>query len=84
MNMFWFILSESALLKICFYYERKCTFKGFVFWLFDTLFQFKPLCLLFQRQKADEEARKQHEIEGLQKQLQQLKDMASGKAVSTF
>jgi len=65
-------MSESAPLKVLF------------FWPFDTLFQFKPLCLLFQRQKADEEARKQHEIEGLQKQLQQLKDMASGKAVCTF
>ena len=35
---------------------------------------------IFQRQKAEEETRKQREIEGLQKQLQQLKDMASGKA----
>ena len=33
-----------------------------------------------QKQKAEEETRKQREIEGLQKQLQQLKDMASGKA----
>jgi hypothetical protein len=36
----------------------------------------------FQRQRADEEAKKQAEIEALQKQLQSLKDMASGKQVT--
>ena len=41
-------------------------------------------CLCWQRQKQEEESRKQQEIEGLQKQLQQLKDMASGKAVSNI
>lgn len=36
-----------------------------------------------QRQRADEEAKKQAEIEALQKQLQSLKDMASGKQVKS-
>ena len=49
----------------------------------------RPSCLVFkviflpvQKQKADTEVAKQKEIEALQNQLQQLKDMAAGKAVS--
>ncbi len=47
----------------------------------DSLSQYLALVTL-QRQKADEESKKQVEIEALQKQLQQLKDMAAGKTVS--
>jgi hypothetical protein len=36
----------------------------------------------FQKRRADDERKKQQEIDMLQQQLQQLKDMASGKQVS--
>ena len=43
---------------------------------------FKCFLFSFQKQKAGEEAKKQAEIDALQKQLQQLRDMNAGKAVS--
>ena len=42
-------------------------------------------CFIFfiQNKNLEQEQAKQREIEALQNQLQQLKDMAAGKAVST-
>ncbi|XP_052225713.1 centrosomal protein of 104 kDa-like isoform X2 [Dreissena polymorpha] len=59
--------------------SRKNTMWRLLFEYFDKI-DGKPSKSDVKRQKADEEARKQQEIEGLQRQLQQLKDMASGKA----
>ncbi|WAR15731.1 CE104-like protein [Mya arenaria] len=58
---------------------RKNTMWRLLFEYFDKV-DGKPSKSDVKRQKADEEARKQQEIDGLQKQLQQLKDMAAGKA----
>lgn len=58
---------------------RKNTMWRLLFEYFDQV-DGKPSKSDIKRQKAEEESRKQQEIEGLQRQLQQLKDMASGKA----
>ncbi|XP_060603860.1 centrosomal protein of 104 kDa-like isoform X3 [Ruditapes philippinarum] len=58
---------------------RKNTMWRLLFEYFDQI-DGKPSKSDIKRQKAEEESKKQQEIEGLQRQLQQLKDMASGKA----
>ncbi|XP_053379398.1 centrosomal protein of 104 kDa-like isoform X2 [Mercenaria mercenaria] len=58
---------------------RKNTMWRLLFEYFDQV-DGKPSKSDIKRKKAEEESRKQQEIEGLQRQLQQLKDMASGKA----
>lgn len=57
---------------------RKITLYRQLFEYFDKV-DGKPSKSDVKRQRADEEAKKQAEIEALQKQLQSLKDMASGK-----
>lgn len=58
---------------------RKNTMWRLLFEYFDKI-DGKPSKTDVKKQKAEEEAKKQQEIEGLQRQLQQLKDMAAGKA----
>lgn len=57
---------------------RKITMYRLLYEYFDQV-DGKPSKSDVKKQRADEEAKKQAEIEALQKQLQSLKDMASGK-----